>query len=74
MRNKTKILSGAAATAAALFAAVFIYFYAALPCNINAEKNAVPGGGFSSAVLKRTSDSDFAFFLGNIPIKNTDVS
>lgn len=74
MSNKTKILSGAAAAAAAFFSSVFIYFYAALPCNIYAEKDAVLSGGFSSAVLKQTSDSDFAFFLGNIPIKYADVS
>lgn len=74
MRKKTKILSGAAAVATAFYTAVFIYFYAALPCNINAEKNAVPSGGFCSAVLKKASDSDFAFFLGNIPIKFAGIS
>ena len=74
MNNKAKIFSGAAAVTLAVCTAVFLYFYAALPCNINAEKNAVPSGGLGSAVLKKTSDSDFAFFLGNIPIKYADIS
>ena len=74
MNNKAKIFSGAAAVTLALYTAVFIYFYAALPCNINAEKNAVPSGGFCSAVLKKTARSDFAFFIGNIPIKNAGIS
>lgn len=74
MIKKGKIFSAAAAVTTALYTAIFIYFYAALPCNINAEINSVPDGGFSSAVLKKTSDSNFAFFLGSIPIKNTDIS
>ncbi|MDE7230617.1 MAG: SpoIVB peptidase [Oscillospiraceae bacterium] len=74
MRKKTQIISGAAAVITAFYTAVFVYFYAALPCNISAEKNAVPSGGFSAARLKQTSDTDFAFCLGNIPIKFAGIS
>lgn len=74
MSKKSKLLSGAAAVVTAFCTAVFVYFYTALPCNISAEKNAVPSGGFCSAQIKKTSDSNFAFFLGNIPIKFAGIS
>ncbi len=74
MNKRSKILSGTAAVITAFYTAVFIYFYAALPCNISAEKNAVPSGGFYAARLKQTTDTDFAFCLGNIPIKFAGIS
>ena len=68
-----KIFSGSAAAFAALYTAVFMFFYAALPCNISADKSADFSGGFSAAVIKPT-DSGCAYFLGNIPIKSAGVS
>lgn len=74
MSKKTKIISSAAAVITALYTAVFTYFYAALPCNISAEPNAVLYGGFSAARLKQTAENDYAFCLGNIPIKYAGIS
>lgn len=55
---------------------VFTYFYAALPAYISAEKNSVPGGSFSAASIKQSPEntSGCTFFLGNIPIKEANVS
>lgn len=74
VKKRIKIFSGTAAALAALITAAFGFFYAALPCNINAEANSdFSGGGFSPAVLRKTEDG-FAYFLGNILIKNAEVS
>lgn len=72
-KKSFKIFSGSAALFAALYAAVFMCFYAALPCNISAEKNAEFSGSFSAATLKQ-SGGGCAYFLGNVPIKRADIS
>lgn len=68
-----KIFSGTAALAAAFYTAMLICFYAALPCNITAEKDAALSGRFSAAVLG-SADGKGAYFLGGLPIKYTNVN
>lgn len=55
---------------------VFTYFYAALPAYITAEKNSVPSGNLSAVSIKRSSNdnSSCTFYLGNIPIKEANIS
>lgn len=74
MNKKTGMISGAAAVMAAFCTAIFVYFYAALPCNISADKNSALNGGFSAARLKETDSGGFAFCLGNIPVKYAGIS
>jgi len=63
-----------AAALTALFIAVFGYFYAALPCNINVDSASdFVGGGFSPAVLRQTSEG-LSYYLGSLPIKAAEVS
>ncbi len=74
IRKQLKIFTGTAAALTALFIAVFGYFYASLPCNINVESiSEFTGGGFSPAVLEQTSEG-ISFYLGNLPIKAVEVS
>lgn len=70
LRKSFKIFSGGFA---ALYMAVFLFFYAALPCNISAEGNSEFYGSFSAAVVK-PANGGCAYFLGNIPIKYAEVS
>lgn len=74
IRKQFKIFSGTAAALTALFIAVYGYFYAALPCNINAESvSELAGNGFSPAVLRQT-DNGVSYYVGNLPIKTAEVS
>lgn len=54
----------------ALYAAVFGYYYAALPCYINASEKST--GSFSGAVLHESSKG-CTYYLGSIPVKNVEV-
>lgn len=74
IRKQLKIFTGTAAALTALFIAVFGYFYAALPCNINVESvSEFAGGGFSPAVLRQTPEG-LSYYLGDLPIKTAEVS
>lgn len=74
IRKQLKIFTGTAAALTALFIAVFGYFYAALPCNINVESvSGFAGGGFSPADLRQTPEG-LSYYLGNLPIKTAEVS
>ena len=74
IRKQFKIFSGTAAALTALFIAVFGYFYAALPCDINVDKSAgFSGGGFSPVVLRQTAEG-VSYYLGELRIKTTEVS
>lgn len=74
IRKQFKIFSGTAAALTALFIAVFGYFYAALPCDINIETNSVfTDGGFSPVVLRQTPEG-LSYYLGELPIKTAEVS
>ncbi len=69
-----KIMSGAVTAALACAAALYAYYYAALPVNINIETGAaVSGTGFSPAALK-SSGNGAKYFLGGIPLKNANVT
>lgn len=58
----------------AIVAAVFGFFYTALPCDINVETNSeFAGGGFSPVILRQTSEG-LSYYLGGLPIKTADVS
>lgn len=57
-----------------LIIAVFGYFYAALPCDINVDTRAgFSGGGFSPVVLRQDSEG-VSYYLGNLQIKTAEVS
>lgn len=74
IRKQLKIFTGTAAALTALFIAVFGYFYAALPCNINVESvSGFTGGGFSPIVLRQTPEG-LSYYLGDLPIKTAEVS
>lgn len=76
-KDHHKLLPEAAALAVlSVCLTVFTYFYAALPAYITAEKNSVPGGGFSAASIRQSpgNNSGCTFFLGNIPIKEANIS
>ncbi|MBD5130797.1 MAG: SpoIVB peptidase [Ruminococcaceae bacterium] len=74
IRKQLKIFSGTAAALTALFIAVFGYFYAALPCDINVDTSAgFSGGGFSPVVLRQNGE-DVSYFLGDLRIKNAEVA
>lgn len=69
-----KIISGAAAAVAAGTAALFTYFYAALPLNIYAGAGEeLCGVGIAPASLKSTEDGAEYLFCG-IPIKHAVVT
>lgn len=74
IRKQFKIFSGTAAALTALVAAVFGFFYAALPCDINVETNSgFSGGGFSPVILRETPEG-LSYYLGELPIKTATVS
>lgn len=57
----------------ALAAAVFGFFYAALPCDINVDTNSgFAGGGFSPVTLRQTSEG-ISYYLGGLPIKTAEI-
>ena len=68
-RIRSGIFCGAAAALAVVLTAVYAYFYAALPVNINIEAGgSVSDTGFSPAYLKNT-ENGAEYFLCSIPIK-----
>lgn len=73
-RIRSGLISGAAAAITAGFAAVYAYYFAALPVNINIEKGStLCGEGFAPAYLKST-ENGAKYYLCNIPIKQANVS
>ncbi|MBD5383900.1 MAG: SpoIVB peptidase [Ruminococcaceae bacterium] len=74
IRKQFKIFSGTAAALTSLIIAVFGYFYAALPCDINVDTSTgFSGGGFSPVVLRQDSER-VSYYLGSLPIKTAEVS
>lgn len=74
IRKQFKIFSGTVAALTALFIAVFGYFYAALPCDINVDTSAgFSGGSFSPVVLRQTAEG-VSYYLGELRIKTAEVS
>lgn len=68
------MIAGIAAVITAGLAAVYAYYFAALPVNINIEKGAaLCGEGFAPAYLKST-ENGAKYYLCNIPIKRANVS
>lgn len=73
-RIRSGIISGAAAALAAGIAALYAYYYAALPLNINVEAGAsLSDSGFAPAYLKST-ENGARYYLCNIPIKRASVT
>ena len=73
-RIRSGIFCGAAAAFAVSVTAIFAYFHAALPVNINIEAgSSVTDSGFSPAYLKRT-ENGAEYFLCSIPIKHAVVT
>ena len=73
-RIRSGIFCGAAAAFAVSLTAIFAYFYAALPVNINIEAGSpITDTGFSPAYLKNT-DNGTEYFLCSIPIKRAVVT
>ena len=73
-RIRSGIFCGAAAALAAGITAIYAYFYAALPVNINIEAgSSVSDTGFSPAYLKNT-ENGAEYFLCSIPIKRAVVT
>lgn len=71
---RSKIISGAAAVLTASASALYAYYYAALPFNINVETGApLTDVGFSNAHLKNT-ENGAKYFWGNIPIKRAELT
>ena len=73
-RIRSGIFCGAAAALAVVFAAIYAYFYAALPVNINIEAgSSVSDTGFSPAYLKNT-ENGAEYYLCSFPIKRAVVT
>lgn len=73
-RIRSGIFYGAAAALAAGITAIYAYFYAALPVNINIEAGSpISDTGFSPAYLKNTGNGA-EYFLCSIPIKRAVVT
>lgn len=73
-RIRSGIICGAAAAVAAGIAAIYAYYYAALPVNINIEAGAsLSDTGFYPAYLK-SAGNDAKYYLCNIPIKRAVVT
>lgn len=71
---RSKIILSAASVLTAGFSALYTYYYAALPFNINVETGApLTDAGFANARLKET-ENGARYYLGSIPIKSAEVT
>lgn len=68
------IFSSAAAVLTAGFSALYVYYYAALPFNINVEAGApLTDAGFANVRLE-AAEGGARYYLGNFPIKSAEVT